>query len=168
MLTSQCKKKKEGKKGDKIRPRMDPFPQTNHTLVTNTVLFKKKKKKSHFPCCVCLLKPLTAQAEGQPGHKPTQAQDEKMEGVHQASLNSTPGACKCTRRHDQHGGRLLLRRWGPVVCCADPLTDGRPWTSTQWNKTVRFAAAETHPCVQMWWCECGCDAGAGFLGSLEK
>lgn len=32
----------------------------------------------------------------------------EMEGVHQTSLNSTPGACKCTRRHDQHteGGRF--------------------------------------------------------------
>lgn len=33
----------------------------------------------------------------------------EWDGVHQASLNSTPEACKCTRRHGKHTG------WGGVV-----------------------------------------------------
>lgn len=28
----------------------------------------------------------------------------EWDGVHQASLNSTPEACKCTRRHGKHTG----------------------------------------------------------------
>lgn len=49
------------------------------------------------------------------GHKSTQAQDRMRRGVHQAGLDSTPEACKCTRGHSQHTGReeekRRRRRW---------------------------------------------------------
>lgn len=44
------------------------------------------------------------------GHKSTQSTRQNGRGVHQAGLDSTPEACKCTRGHSQHregeeGGR---------------------------------------------------------------
>lgn len=139
MPTSQCKEKKEGKKGDKIRPRMDPFPQINHTLVTNTILFLKNCLFFHAVCACG--SPWWHERRASTGHKPTQARDEIRNGggVHRAGLDSTPGACKCTRRRDWH------TEGGCYYCCALRLC----WFKRGWTLDVHsvdgdspFATAE--------------------------
>lgn len=76
-----------------------------------------------------------------------------MGGVHQASLDPTPEACKCTRRHSQHTVRvggggditgsgcwlseavLIRQRTGP----------GRPVYGLMIDQSIRLAEA-LHPC----------------------
>lgn len=106
-----------------------------------------------------------------PGHKSTRARD-RMGGVHQASLDPTPEACKCTRRHSQHtwgGGDitgsgcwlseavLIRRRTGP----------GRPVYGLMRDQSVHLAEA-LHPCcVRQGVGECDSTVVGGYGSGLD-
>lgn len=166
-------RKKEGKKGDKIRPRMDPFPQINHTLVTNTILFLKNCLFFHAVCACG--SPWWHERRASAGHKPTQARDEIRNGG-----GCAPSGPRLHTRsmqvHEEtrltHGGRVLLQRQGAVLCgCAD-LREGGPWTSTRWMETVPLPQLRPLPGVQMWrweWVQLRCWSGpSAFFRKIKQ